>query len=59
MGFGGFSRLFTRGGSAFLSFLLFFASQGFYGFWLFYSSMEVPPPKRVSSSAEAGARWYM
>eukprot|EP00966_Prymnesium_polylepis_P265251 6128060-Prymnesium_polylepis.1 len=27
---------------------------GFYGFWLLYPSVEVPPPERVSSSAEAG-----
>eukprot|EP00966_Prymnesium_polylepis_P018159 418854-Prymnesium_polylepis.1 len=25
-----------------------------YGFWLLYPSMEVSPPERVSSSAEAG-----
>eukprot|EP00966_Prymnesium_polylepis_P019806 456547-Prymnesium_polylepis.1 len=55
MGFCGVSRLFTGGAAALGLFVAFFlASQAFCGLWLFNSSVEVPPLKRVSSSAEAG-----
>ena len=47
------SAAFRSFSSAFGGFFFFFFS-GFYGFWLFYPSVEVPPPERVSSSAEAG-----